>query len=187
MIRRLKLIIFSGAIVTGCAFFDFQHRDLVLTALLLGLPLLDIYWVQSLSKRHFLPDRLTLILGLIYAAVVSLHPAYLWQAISIVFLVALPEEWFYRLWVLKSLDQKTAFPKHLPNVLTSALFAVAHMPTQGLAGLVTFIPSLVLGRFFQKTNNVTNTILLHAIFNLIYFVFLLDFIQSNTDLLFSRE
>ena len=159
----------------------------MLTALLLGLPLLDVRWIQSLSKQYFQADRLTLILAFAYAAVVSSHPGHLWHAISIVVLVALPEEWFYRLWLLKSLNEKGVSNKALSNALTSALFAVAHIPTQGLVGLLTFIPSLVLGCVFQKTNNLTNTVLLHAIFNLIYFVFLLDLIQLNTDLLFSRK
>ncbi len=94
-----------------------------------------------------------------------------------IFLVALPEELFYRGYILHRLDK--IFPQRIPlpfsglyitwgNVLTSALFALTHL----LIGfsphrLGVFFPSLIFGILRQRGGTLVGAVIFHAFSNIL--------------------
>jgi membrane protease YdiL (CAAX protease family) len=55
------------------------------------------------------------------------------------------------------------------NVVSSCVFSLLHSLTTGqLIALWVFVPSILLGAFYSKSQSVILTIFLHAFFNLIY-------------------
>jgi hypothetical protein len=52
------------------------------------------------------------------------------------------------------------------NLLTAALFAMAHVPTQGWMGLATFAPAVAVGLVYDRYRSVLPCIALHCAFNL---------------------
>jgi membrane protease YdiL (CAAX protease family) len=79
--------------------------------------------------------------------------------------VAFPEEFFFRGFLQDSM-QKT----YKSVVLVSLLFACAHLPRTLFSGdwvvLLSFFPSLVMGWFYLKTNNILPGTIFHWIANL---------------------
>lgn len=94
--------------------------------------------------------------------------------ISLVVLPPLAEEIMVRGFLYSSL--KKALPVVWAVIITSALFAIAHLPEGGsagplyIAGLDTFILSLVLIYLREKTGSLWASITLHAIKNGVAFV-----------------
>ena len=176
---RYSLLIINGAILTACAVFIYSARSAVLTALLLLLPLFDRSWKLPdwHSQKSYL--SVTVILFASYSLLIALNPEDLYLALSILLLVALPEEWFFRGYLMIRIQ---SFFKHWngsssiaiwgANLTSSALFALMHIPTQGLFGLTVFLPSLVFGWVYQRSNNLLIVILLHAISNLVFMLYL---------------
>tara|TARA_R110002072_G_scaffold1164_4_gene9653 strand:+ start:25916 stop:26344 length:429 start_codon:yes stop_codon:yes gene_type:complete len=60
---------------------------------------------------------------------------------------------------------RTNWPVPSANLITSAVFAATHLFTQGVMGLLTFFPSLVLGAVFDRYGRLAPTILLHIVYN----------------------
>jgi membrane protease YdiL (CAAX protease family) len=52
------------------------------------------------------------------------------------------------------------------NLLTAALFALAHVPAQGWVGLATFVPAVAIGMVYDRYRSVLPCIALHCAFNL---------------------
>jgi uncharacterized protein len=180
---RFILLFINGAILTGGAVFIYPARTTILTGLLLLLPLLDRAWrvpdIASQKKQfHFVLAVLCL-----YGLITVLHLESAYTAISILFLVALPEEWFFRAYFMSRLESFFSNIKYLPikadwlaNITTSVFFALTHIPTQGWFGLSVFFPSLFFGWIYQKQKNLILVILLHALSNLIFILYVRDFL-----------
>lgn len=78
------------------------------------------------------------------------------------------EELVFRAGLQKWLAQKLGRP-YLANVLSSFMFALMHYALSGnLATLLVFLPSMLLGWVYQKTNSLMWAIVLHSIFNLMF-------------------
>ncbi len=60
------------------------------------------------------------------------------------------------------------------NVVTSLFFALLHLPTQGVFGLSVFIPSLIYGYIYQRSRDIVLVVLLPAISNIVFFVYIKD-------------
>lgn len=127
---------------------------------------------------HRLPlalDRACLIRQFIALAIIALllllHPDYLAEFVILVFLIVLPEEWFFRAWFMSTL-KKQVNSWWLANLATSGLFVLAHIPSHGIAGLMVFFPSLALGYLYQQHRDLVLVIATHAIFNMIYIFYL---------------
>lgn len=81
--------------------------------------------------------------------------------------VSFPEEFFFRGFLQDSLgkDYKSV-------VLTSLLFALAHLPKAIFTGdwlsLLSFFPSLIMGWLYMRTNNIIPGVIFHFLANLIY-------------------
>lgn len=87
------------------------------------------------------------------------------------------EEMAFRGFVQTSLLERLAVARRawlglsVANVLTSAMFAVAHMFNQPLLwALVVFFPSLVFGYFRDRSDSVWPAILLHCWYNAGFFL-----------------
>ena len=101
--------------------------------------------------------------------------------ISLVILPPIAEELLFRGFIFEGL--KKSMPVIYAGILTSILFAVAHLPEGGSSGLFwvgaldVFILSLVLVYLKQKTKTLWPGIILHAIKNAVAFFYL--FVLTN--------
>ena len=166
-----------GATLTGCAVFIYDTRTFVLAALMLFLPLFDKGW--QLNPSQITKHRLTL-LSLCCIAVfvlIGLNPDYASMALMTFFIAALPEEWFFRAYFMIRIE-KIGLRPYQANIITSLFFALLHLPVQGWFGLTVFIPSLIYGYIYQRSRDIVLVILLHAISNIVYFVYLQDLLAG---------
>jgi len=163
----------------ACAVFIYTARSTVLTALLLLLPFIDRAWQAPNWQSQKSNLTITIILFVSYSLLIALNLDELYLALSLLLLVALPEEWFFRAYFMVRL-QSFFKDRNISNVVTlwgsnitsSVLFTLMHVPTQGLFGLSVFVPSLFFGWVYQKSNNLIIVILLHAISNLLFLLYL---------------
>ena len=173
---RNTLLIINGAALTGCAVFDFAVFDYIerttfLTGLMLLLPFVDRAW--SLPECHISKTKLIswLICILPGLVLVTFKPDYANIALATLLLTALPEEWFFRAYFMIHIE-KTRLRPYQANIITSLFFTLLHLPTQGWFGLTVFVPSLIYGWIFQKSKDIVLVILLHALSNIIFFIYL---------------
>jgi len=138
--------------------------------LMLFLPFLDSEWqIQDLSLSKISISVCLVFILILILLVLNLEK---WQLIiSSLLLAALPEEWFFRGYLLVRIKQILKSPWQA-NALTSLAFSLLHLPTQGWLGISVFFPSLVFGWFYQKTNNLLLVIGIHALSNTLFFVYL---------------
>ncbi len=144
---------------------------------MLFLPLFDRGWrLPSLprSRYHYLVWT-----GLLISAVAVLawRPLAIPFALSTLVLAALPEEWFFRAYFMERLGQGIR-----ANVLASLLFCLLHGLARGwIYAALVFAPSLFYGWLYQRTRDVPLLTLTHALSNLVYAVFLADFVAAFID------
>jgi membrane protease YdiL (CAAX protease family) len=161
----------NGAVLLGCAVFDFAWKNTILVALMLFLPFIDRQW--SIPRiRTYNNQRLFWFLFLTAIVIIFLfNTNQLNFILYTLLLVALPEEWFFRAYFLTRM--KRLFSNNwTANIVTSALFAIMHVPAQGWFGLSVFIPSLILGWLYQQRQDIVLVTLLHALSNIVYMVYL---------------
>jgi len=128
-----------------------------------------------------------MVLLLLYGLIVILHPQHAEKAMAILLLTALPEEWFFRAYFMTQLERYFAsmHNRHTAiawtaNTTASLLFALLHIPTQGWFGLSVFFPSLFFGWIYQKQKSLTFVIVLHAISNLVFIIYIKEFLHKIT-------
>ncbi|MFO7993682.1 MAG: JDVT-CTERM system glutamic-type intramembrane protease [Marinobacter sp.] len=93
----------------------------------------------------------------------------------IAFVVVFPllEEFVFRgmiqRWLLKKAVGKRHYgPITVANLVTTLLFAIAHLPRGGLLlALGVIVPSVCLGYFFERHQRLVSPIMMHMAFNLI--------------------
>ncbi len=165
-----------GAALTGCAVFIYPQRTFVLTALMLFLPLFDKSW--QLAPTNIRKYRLTILsLGCIGIWIlVGLNTDYANAALMILLTAALPEEWFFRGYFMMRIERAGLRP-YQANIITSLFFALLHLPMQGLFGLSVFVPSLIYGYIYQRSRDIVLVVLLHAISNIVFFVYIKDYLN----------
>jgi membrane protease YdiL (CAAX protease family) len=165
------LLLFDGAALLVCAVFDSIWRDTLLVAFMLFLPMLDRHWAfaKAVSYRQRRMLLATLIVSMFFILIA--HPNALNFILFTLLLVALPEEWFFRAYFMQRVESVTG-NQWWANVMTSVLFALLHVPTQGWYGLSVFIPSMILGWFYQQHRDLVVVVLLHTLSNLVYLLYL---------------
>ena len=91
--------------------------------------------------------------------------------LSLLFYTAIPEEIFFRGYLLELLkDEGESFISR-GNVLTSLAFALLHVAMyKNIYMLKVFFPSLIFGYLYEKTENLLCPVLCHWIFDIIYLV-----------------
>jgi membrane protease YdiL (CAAX protease family) len=163
-----------GAALAGGAVFSYPGRDYVLIGLMLFLPLLDRGWrVPALPRSR---SRHLIWAGLLISGVALLiwRPSETPFALSALLMAALPEEWFFRAYFMTRLSQGSR-----ANVITSLLFSLMHGLTRGwTAAALVFLPSLFYGWLYQRTRDLPSLVLVHALSNLIYVLFLADLVAT---------
>ena len=170
------ILAFNGAALMGCAIFFSKDNNTVITALLLVLPFLDANWRSHVFDRKvfknikFYAPVTLLVICYLTLFIIQADLDYVTTAISVIFLIALPEEWFFRYYYLQQLEigGRRAW---VNNIICSLLFTVVHIPTQGLAGLAVFFPSLVFGYVYQRSRSLIIIVLLHGLANLLYVMY----------------
>lgn len=94
------------------------------------------------------------------------------------FYVAVAEELFFRGYLLTNIHRllKSVFKdrillqSYISIILSAVVFAAAHIITrQHFAGALTFLPGLVLGWLYIRTNALLAPILFHTLANLVYY------------------
>jgi len=179
------LLILNGAILTVCAVFDYKWRTSLLIAFMLFLPLLDKQWVFPDLKPNGNRLAIWLVLAATGLILLASKPNYINAAINTLFFAAFPEEWFFRGYFMQQLarqkfswrlsDQGTNNMRcsaGTANIISSVLFALLHIPTQGWAGLAVFFPSLFYGWIYQKSGDIVLLIFLHALSNIVFFIYI---------------
>ena len=199
---RYNYLLLNIVLVTLSAFFIYDWRTQVVTALLLFLPFID----SGGSQIKYSPYQGKGLLRSLFVAVIVLliyfYPDQQNLAISTLVFTALPEEWFFRAYLMLRLEcliqdisqsarvrgiyQKiygnknnynevtfsTLVVKNTANITTSVFFALMHLPVQGWVGLMVFFPSLLFGWLYQKTSDLFLVILLHGLSNLVFVIFI---------------
>ncbi|MBW2699386.1 MAG: CPBP family intramembrane metalloprotease [Deltaproteobacteria bacterium] len=101
-------------------------------------------------------------------------PDTFWQeVVGFFFLVALPEEAFYRGYMQTRLDEVFKGRVNILGakvgwslVVTSALFAIGHLITPRLDKLGTFFPALLFGWMRARTGTIAAAVIFHALCNI---------------------
>jgi membrane protease YdiL (CAAX protease family) len=164
----------SGAVLAGGAAFSYPGRDYVLIGLMLFLPLFDRGWrIPPLprSRTHHLIWAGLLIFVI---ALLVWRPSETPFAFSTLLMAALPEEWFFRAYFMTRLGKGIR-----SNVIASILFSLMHGLTRGwTAAVLVFVPSFFYGWLFQRTRDLPLLVLVHALSNIVYALFLAGFMAT---------
>jgi len=152
---------------------DFEQQHLVLAALMLLLPMFDGSWktpAAGINKKHIF---LWSVLIFIAAVVISLKPELLTFFFSTLILAAIPEEWFFRAYLMERVGKGIK-----ANIIASVCFAALHAITLSwVTSLLVFVPSLLFGWIYQKQGNIVLLALIHAVSNLVYAAYLYRYFE----------
>ena len=164
----------GGAALAGCAvFFPEPLRTYVLTGVLLFFPLVDRHWRAPELPSRPMNYATWLVLLLMAATLLLWQPQHLELTLSTLLTAALPEEWFFRAYFMTRIQEMRWGRGWRANVIASLLFSGLHALTRGwLVGLSVLTPSLVYGGLYQRTRDLPFIVLLHALSNLIFVMFL---------------
>ncbi len=187
-----KYLILTISLVALAAVWVHEWRTPLLMACMLFLPMLDPQWrfpPLSLFGGKWAVKCLLVAIALISFWV---FPYRLEALLGMFIFIVLPEEWFFRAYLLVKLEKLSAayitvngrgagylsglFIPLAANIGSSVMFALLHLPLQGLQGLLVFFPSLVFGVVYQKTNDLILVVLLHLLSNICYLLLIKQFI-----------
>lgn len=159
--------------------FVFNYKDTFIKSYYIVLPItmiiLPIIRGYKIKIRFVLSDILR---GLIVSLIILL-PYYIFFSkrdissigyiyfFSQLFIVALPEEVFFRGYIQDSIGRN-----YKAIIVVSVLFSIAHIPRalflNEWLSLLTFFPSLVMGWLYMKTDNLIPSIIFHCFANITY-------------------
>lgn len=175
-LSRNHLLIINGAILTGCAVFDYAWRTTILTGLMLILPFIDRSFALPQLNINAKKIARWLVCIFLILILVTIENDYKLIALSTLLLTALPEEWFFRGYFMTRLEKSGLQPYHA-NIITSVFFSLLHLPTQGLWGISVFVPSMIYGWIYQRYNDIVTVILLHGLSNLIFIIYIKHYLN----------
>lgn len=153
-------------VVALVAIFAMQGRNWVLPILFLLLPFIDHKWrlpQVSLGKRALIS---WLIITFVICLLLLLNTQQIELFIVMLFVAALPEEWFFRAYLQKRLGNSiTAI------LVVSLMFTSMHFITNNsFVSLLVFIPSVFFGWVYKKTDDMVFVVMLHALSNLLFYI-----------------
>ena len=156
------IVLFIGAflIVTG------YLSEYVLPLLLLILPLLGNGFDKSLLAKLDInsPYTYLILVLLLFTLLLSILTDALEIVIRSYMYAAIPEEFYFRAFLQKSLGNNNS-----AIIAATLSFSLMHFITRGfLSGVMVFIPSLIFGWIFKKTENLYLVVVVHASANIIY-------------------
>ena len=150
------------------ALFAQQSRDWLLPVLFLLLPFTDFIWRLPCLKRDVRFHIIWAILAAVTIALLLLHPDILSIFTVMVLFSALPEEWFFRAYLQKRLGNNI-----VAVLIVSLLFSSMHFITHdSMAVWLVFIPSVFFGWVYKKTDDLILVVILHALSNLVFYIYL---------------
>lgn len=172
--KKVLVPVIAYLVILGVLLFAGDTGSKYLFVLLLFIPFLDLHW--SLP-RLILKTRRDLILVfaclLIAGLLLILDPDYIIYFVTGTIFTALPEEWFFRGYLLRR-----AGMGFRGNIIVSLGFSILHGISQNIiTAFLVFLPSLGYGWVYQKTNNIYLVILLHSISNLIFLLYLREWLN----------
>lgn len=179
-------------------------------SLMLLLPVLQPGWVIPKTNLYTYKWLMRFVLFSVIVLLVIVRPSELDMMLNVLFFTALPEEWFFRVFLMMQLQAliarnnffirlhqnelssanainnifiivkanvyKLLKPANFANLAVSLFFALLHLPTQGWSGLSVFIPSLIFGRIYQANNDLLLVLLLHALSNMVFYLYIRELI-----------
>lgn len=164
----------GSAALAGCAALSFPWQTDVLVGLMLFLPLLDRAWKPPGIRRDYRSWAMWLVLLLATVTVVFFHPEQLPYVLTSFLIAALPEEWFFRAYLMTRIGTGLR-----ANLLASLAFALLHGLSRGwLTAALVFVPSLAFGWIYQRSRDLALVVLVHLLANLIYVAYLADALES---------
>jgi membrane protease YdiL (CAAX protease family) len=118
----------------------------------------------------------------------SLPPSIHYEIITQIFVVALPEELFYRGFLQSSFLKiwpnrimLYGFPLGRAVLLTNLIFAIGHVvSSMQIIGLLTFFPGLIFSYLTFKNNSLLSAILFHATCNIVSQILYASFFLVRT-------
>jgi len=155
------------ALLAAAAAVHWSGQSLLLLGLLLCLPLLDRSWaIPSIPST---PGRLAIwaLLAAALGATAMLVPAQRDYAFETLVFAAIPEEWFFRGYLLDRLGRSAR-----ANLSVSVIFAVLHgLSRNWTNAALVFVPSLLFGALYLRTRDLPLVVLVHALGNLVVAIF----------------
>ena len=164
----------SAALLVVATVISLQTTPYLLIATLLFLPLLDRRWRPPTIPRHPYSIVASLIILVIGVCLVVTHPDHMNFALAALLWAALPEEWFFRAYFMERVGQGWR-----ANLIASLLFSLLHGLTRGWAIAVqVFVPSLCYGWLYQRTRDFPLLVLVHALSNLVFSLYLAQLLDA---------
>lgn len=168
--RRFIYPSLAYVFIVAALFFADPDVSAYVYVLFLFLPLLDPDWSLPnfrIEKRQVI---LTVACAICVAGVLTVNQGYTGYFFSMLVLTALPEEWFFRAYLLARVGFN--LPGH---TIVSAAFSAIHGIHQNTAMmLLVFLPSLLFGLVYQYTRNIYLVVMLHALSNLVFVIYIRD-------------
>lgn len=170
-ILPLNSVALTSCAVFNIAIYEYISNSTLLVFLMLFLPLLDKKSI--FPNLHFTKKKLTIWLVCISfgLTLTIINNEYLNIIIGTLALTALPEEWFFRSYVMTRIKHM-GYKAYQANILTSLFFTLLHIPSQGIIGILVFFPSLIYGWVFNRSQDIVLVILLHALSNIVFFIYM---------------
>lgn len=149
---------------------------IILVAYMLFLPLFDTSW--SVDNLRLKITRKTVFFCSSYLFIVFVLVSFdagSWLfALTTLLLAALPEEWFFRGYLQNRLGNGFS-----AIIISSVLFSLAHAVTiSWFTGVLVIFPSLIFGYIYKRSDDLVLVILLHGLSNLIYELYLFDWLEK---------
>ena len=140
---------------------------------MLFFPLLDRYWQPPTIPTTASHSLAWTALGLSMVLLVVTYPTSLDAAVSALVIAALPEEWFFRAYFMTQLDRQMGLRSVGANLTASLVFSLVHgLSRDWMTALLVFAPSLFYGWLYQRTRDLPLVVLVHALSNLVFALFL---------------
>ncbi len=144
-----------------------ELRVLARVCLIVFIPYIFLYWAYF--------ELRALATGEVLAISLNWPPQFLYEIIIQIFVVALPEELFYRGFLQSALLKKwpkhkltLGFPLGFAIILTNIIFACGHwIGVWDTARLLTFFPGLIFSYLAYKNKSLFSAILFHAACNIL--------------------
>jgi len=141
---------------------------------MLFLPLFDRHWVLPAVRFSSLNLSSWVATSLLIVGLLVWYPSYTSYLLSTLLLAALPEEWFFRGYFMTSLGSGWR-----ANLIASLFFSAMHGLTRNWeTALLVLGPSFFYGWLYQRSRNLPLVILVHALSNLIFMLFLAPLITT---------
>ncbi len=161
---RLPIFPISAYFIVLLLFGFTQGLTQYLFIILLGVPLLDKQWTAPNYFKNKIDIIGLLLLFIISFVLFFFLPEQLKYFLTMLVFTALPEEWFFRAYLLDRFGGNVK-----ANIISSVLFSLLHAITRGpIVALEVFFPSLIYGWVFLKTKSVIACIIVHAISNILF-------------------